>query len=267
MPRSYQAWAGELIGTFGFVTIGAGSVIVATGQLADIGTLGVALAHGLGLAVMVSVFAAISGGHFNPAVTLSALIGRKIRAVDALGYVACQILGALGAALTLRVMFPEAAWRPSNLGAPGLTVSSGKGVLVEAVLTFFLVLVVWGTAIDERGPRVGGFAIGLTVMAVILGAGPLTGAALNPARYLGPAAVADQLSDWWVYFVGPGIGGIAAGLLYPTLFWGGFPWARIGGSRHLAPASESTLDVAGARKPRAARKARPAARKPASRKR
>jgi aquaporin Z len=208
---------------------------------------------------MVSVTAAVSGGHLNPAITLSALIGRKIRPVDALGYVACQILGALGAALTLRVVFAEAAWRPSNLGAPGLAVSSGKGVLVEAILTFFLALVVWGTAIDERGPRVGGFAIGLTVMAVILGAGPLTGAALNPARYLGPAAVADSLSDWWVYFVGPGIGAAVAGVLYPTVFWSGFPWARVGGSPAVTPAPESTPPKAGARKA--------STRPPASRKR
>jgi MIP family channel proteins len=225
VPRSFQAWAAELVGTFGFVVIGAGAGIVAGGGLADIGPFGVAAANGVGLAVMVTAFFAVSGGHFNPAITLSALVGRKIRPVDALGYVASQSLGALGAGLVLRVVFEEGAWRPAALGAPSLTVSSGRGLLVEAVFTFLLAIVIWGTAIDERGPKVGGFAIGLTVFVGVLAVGPLTGGAFNPARYLGPAAVADTLSDWWVYFVGPGIGGLVAGLAYPTVFGAGFPWA------------------------------------------
>jgi MIP family channel proteins len=220
-----QSWAGELVGTFAFVTIGAGAGIVAGGGIADLGTFGVAAANGIGLAVMVTAFFAISGAHFNPAVTLSALVGRRIRAVDALGYASCQILGALGAGLTLRIIFAEAAWRPARLGAPGLTVSTGRGVLIEAVFTFFLAIVIWATGMDERGPRVGGFAIGLTVFVGVLVVGPLTGGAFNPARYLGPAAVADDLSNWWVYFVGPGIGGAVAGVLYPTLFGDGFPWS------------------------------------------
>jgi len=226
VPRSMQAWAAELVGTYGFVTIGAGAGIIAGSGLADLDLFGVAAANGIALAVMVTTFFAISGGHFNPAVTLSALVGRKIRGVDALGYVACQILGALGAGLTLRIIFDETAWRPAGLGAPGLTISSGRGVLVEAVFTFFLAIVIWGTAIDARAPKVGGFAIGLTVFVGVLAVGPLTGGAFNPARYLGPAAVADNLSDWWVYFVGPGIGGAFAGLFYPTVLGDGFPWAR-----------------------------------------
>ena len=226
MPRHFQAWAGELVGTYGFVTIGAGAGIIAGSGLADLGLIGVAVANGVGLAVMVTAFFSISGGHFNPAITLSALIGRKIRAADALGYVACQCIGALFAGLTLRVIFEESSWRPAGLGAPGLTISAGRGVLVEAVFTFLLAIVIWATAIDDRRERVGGFAIGLTVLVGVLAVGPLTGGAFNPARYLGPAAFADNLDDWWVYFVGPGIGGAVAGVLYPTLLADGFPWAR-----------------------------------------
>ncbi len=235
MSRSLQAWAGELVGTFIFITIGAGAVILSTSQLADIGLLGVALAHGLALGATITAFAAISGGHFNPAVTLSAWIGRKISSADALGYVACQVLGALAAGLVLRGMFEEGAWSASNLGAPALTVATGKAILVEAVLTFFFVITIWGTGIDERGPRVGGFAIGLVLASMILAFGPLTGVSLNPARFIGPAAIAGNVDDWWVYFLGPAIGGTVAGVLYPTLFWGGFPWARIGGSPAEAP--------------------------------
>jgi MIP family channel proteins len=242
VPRSLQAWAGELVGTFMFITVICASVIIATSGLAPgFGLVGIGLAHFVALASVITAFAAISGGHFNPAVTLSAWIGRKIGSADALGYIACQILGALGAGVTLRVMFTEAAWRASNLGTPTLSVSTGKGVLIEAVLTFILVMVIWGTGIDERGPRVGGFAIGGVLGAMVLAFGPLTGVGLNPARFLGPAAVAGHVNDWWVYFLGPIIGGAVAGVLYPTIFMGGFPWARIGGSPDRAPDTVSAV--------------------------
>lgn len=235
MSKSLQAWAGELVGTFAFVSIICASVIVATGQVADTGLVGVGIAQFLGLGSVITAFAAISGAHFNPAVTLSAWIGRKISNADALGYVAAQIFGALGAGIFLRVAFEEGSWRPSNLGTPSLAISTGRGLLVEAVLTFFLVIVIWGTGIDERGPRLGGWAIGGVLGAMILAFGPLTGVGVNPARFLGPAAIAGSVDDWWVYILGPAIGGAVAGVLYPTLFWGGWPFARIGGSPDEAP--------------------------------
>ena len=269
MPRSLQAWAGELVGTYMFVTVICGSVVLATSGLSDIGPFGVGLAHFLALGSVVTAFAAISGGHFNPAVTLSAWIGRKIGHADALGYVASQVLGALFAGITLRVMFTEAAWRTTNLGTPSLNVSTGKGLLIEAVLTFILVMVIWGTGIDERGPRVGGFAIGGVLGGMVLAFGPLTGVGLNPARFLGPAAVAGHVDDWWVYFLGPIIGGAVAGVLYPTLFWGGFPWARIGGSPDLAPDTTSSVPMSAIEEPAdapAGSGRKPAKRKPAARK-
>ncbi len=271
MSRSLQAWAGELVGTFIFITVGAASVVLATSQLAPgSGLIGVAFGHALGLAAAITAFAAISGGHFNPAVTLSAWIGRKITGPDALGYVAAQIFGALGAGIFLRVAFDEGVWRTSNLGSPALTVSTGRGLLIEAVLTFFLVVVIWGTGIDERGPRVGGFAIGGVLGAMILGFGPTTGVSLNPARFLGPAAIAGNVDDWWVYIVGPAIGGAVAGILYPFLWWGGFPWARIGGSPDAAPdtvspaPASSVLEEPEEIAPRPVRRP-PAKRKPAPR--
>jgi MIP family channel proteins len=241
VSKSLQAWAGELVGTFIFVTIICASVILTTGAVGDTGLVGIGLAHAFGLGATITAFAAISGAHFNPAVTLSAWIGRKISSADALGYVACQVLGALGAAIFLRVAFTEAQWQASSLATPALSVSTGKGLLIEAVLTFFLVTVVWGTGIDERSPRVGGFAIGSVLGAMILAFGPLTGVGLNPARYLGPAAVSSNLDDWWVYILGPVIGGGVAGIMYQYLWWGGFPWARIGGSPADAPDTVSPM--------------------------
>jgi MIP family channel proteins len=229
VPKKVQAWAAELVGTYAFVTIIVASVIVSTGGLADYGLLGIATAHGVALAAMVSTFAALSGSHFNPAVTLSSWIGRKLSGSDAIGYVVAQIAGGLAAGLTLRVVFAESAWRPSNLGTPGLTVSSGKGLFLEALFTFFLLLSIWGTGFDERGAKVGGIAIGFTLFGLLLIDGPLTGAGLNQARYLASAVVSGHVDDWWVYIVGPAIGGLAAGILYPTVFWGGWPWARSGG--------------------------------------
>lgn len=226
MPRNAQAWAAELVGSYAFIFIVVASVIVSTGGLADYGLLGIATAHGVALAAMVSAFAALSGSHFNPAVTLSAWIGRKISGTDAIAYVVAQVVGGLAAGLTLRMVFAESTWRASNLGTPGLTVSSGKGLLLEALFTFFLLLSIWGTGIDERGPKIGGLAIGFTLFALLLVDGPLTGAGLNQARYLASAVVSGHMDNWWVYIVGPAIGGLAAGLLYPIVFWGGWPWTR-----------------------------------------
>lgn len=224
-----RAWAAEFVGTFAFVVIGAGSVIVASSGLAQIGLFGVATAHGLAFAIMVTIFAATSGGHLNPAVTLSAWVGRRIESSDAAGYVVAQVLGALAGAGLLRAIFSEAQWRISKIGTPSMAagLGDGKGLLIEAVFTFFLCLAVWGTGIDERGSKVGGFAIGLTLFVSILVAGSLTGAGLNPARFLGPAILGGGLSDWWLYVLGPAIGGIVAALYGFLFLESEWPWARV----------------------------------------
>lgn len=214
----------EFIGAFTLIFIGAGTIISTGGG--DL--LVVALAHGLAIGVMVSALARISGGHFNPAVTLGALAGRQITVRLAVVYWAAQLLGALAAALGLFVIFPSSVWQPSHLGTPALggvpalswNVSSATGILVEALLTFFLAFVIYGTGIDPKGTfnAVGGFAIGLTISIDILMGGPLTGAAMNPARWFGPAVVAQFFDNWYVYWIGPFIGAVTAGLLYTHVF-------------------------------------------------
>ncbi len=160
----------ELIGTFGFVFIGAGSIITNTLTHGAVGLVGIALATGLALAIMITIFAATSGGHINPAVTVGFLVTRRIAPLLGLLYIVAQLVGATLAGLLLRVMYPQALWQAALLGTPNLApgVSFGLGVLIEAVLTFFLLLAVFGTAVDPRAPKIGGFGIGLTVLVDIL---------------------------------------------------------------------------------------------------
>jgi MIP family channel proteins len=217
--RARAALIAEGIGTFLFFFVGAGSVVLgdymATNGGTGPGLLGVALAHGLVLAVLVSSLGAASGGHFNPAVTLGVAIMGKIAPARAAAYVVAQLVGALGAGLALKAVFAE-SWQPSNIGTPAL----GPGITplvaigVEAVLTVLLVWAVIGTAVDGRGPKIGGLAIGLAVAADILVGGPLTGAAMNPARWFGPAVAAGAYADWYVWWIGPAIGATVAALIY-----------------------------------------------------
>lgn len=212
----------ELIGTFTLVFAGAGAIIANQATNGGVGLVGIAFAHGLALAVMVSALGMISGGHFNPAVTCGFLAAGRIRAADALAYLLAQLVGATLAALALWIGFPGAAVWAVRLGTPALGVgtSAPAGVLLEAIGTFFLVVVVFGTAVHPQGPRIGGLAIGLTLTMDILAFGPLTGAAVNPARAFGPAFIAAAWSDQLVYWIGPLVGGLAAGWLYSAAYLG-----------------------------------------------
>jgi len=212
MDKALKPCVAEAIGTFALCFIGAGSICI------NAGLVGIALAHGCVLAVMISAMGHISGGHFNPAVTLGALVGDKIKPPMAAYYVVSQLAGAVAAGFLLRMIFPAVTWQAVNLGTPGLApgVSVETGILVEVVLTFFLVLVVYGTGIDDRGTwkAIGGFGIGFTVLCDILMGGPLTGASMNPARTFGPALAAGYWDNHIVYWVGPLAGGALAGLVY-----------------------------------------------------
>ncbi len=209
----------EAVGTFLFFFVGAGAVVLGDYQAAGGGSgpglLGVALAHGLALAVLVSALGFISGAHFNPAVTLAVWIMGRITPMRAVLYVVAQLVGALGAGLALKAVFAD-AWQPSNIGSPALGrgITPVLGIGIEAILTALLVLVVIGTAVDSRGPKIGGLAIGLAVAADILVGGPLTGAAMNPARWFGSAVAAGAFADWYVWWIGPAIGAAVAALLY-----------------------------------------------------
>lgn len=215
----FKPFLAEAIGTFGLIFFGAGSIIMDSYTGGGVGLVGIALAHGVVLAVVITATAVISGGHINPAVTIGVWIGRKIEGRMALIYIAAQLLGATVAAAFLAGLYPTGAVDAASLGTPMLAdgISIGTGIVIEAILTFFLVFAVFGTAVDSRAPNLGGWAIGLVLVFAILAGGPLTGASLNPARTFGPALVGGYWAGHIVYWVGPILGGIVAAGIYSRL--------------------------------------------------
>jgi MIP family channel proteins len=209
--KSLRPAVAEFIGTFTLIFIGIGAIKSNPGNL-----LAIAMAHGLAIAVMVCATMHISGGHLNPAVTFGILLAGKMSIGEAIVYWISQLAGATAAAgLCLALFFQEGV----NAGTPKLEgILWQHGLVIEAVLTFFLVFVVFGTGVDERGRRVSGLAIGLTVTLDILVGGPLTGAALNPARVFGPALVGNFWENHWIYWVGPMAGGALAAFVYKAFF-------------------------------------------------
>lgn len=232
-PNVLRRSSAEFIGTFAFVFIGAGSVITAVGYWGS-GLVGIAIAHGLALAIMVTATAHISGGHINPAVTFGLLVARKIEPALAVAYWIAQLAGGVLAALLLWWVFPNDKVDTSMLGAPVLGGGVGiwAGLVVEAVLAFFLVWVVMATVVDTRTTfkPVAGFAIGLVLTIDTLAGGPLTGALVNPARALGPILVHNVWSDAWIWFLGPLLGGGVAGFLYNRLYLQKASSSGMGGS-------------------------------------
>lgn len=226
MGNWWRPCLAELIGTFALIFIGAGSICanqyLISHQQEGIGVLGIAIAHGLVVAVMVSSIGHISGGHINPAVTLGVMLAGKIEANLGFLYMASQVVGGMIAAFLLLGVFSPEVRNAVNLGTPGLSpdVSFGVGTLLEAILTFLLVFTVFATAIDDKGAfkSIAGFGIGLVVAFDILMGGPLTGASMNPARTFGPAVASGYWSNHLVYWIGPMIGGAGAGLVYGGIF-------------------------------------------------
>jgi MIP family channel proteins len=210
----------EATGSFCLVFVGAAVVCTDSYSAGGVGAVGVALAHGLVLAAVVTAFGHISGAHVNPAVTFATVLVGETTPVKAGMYVASQLLGACLAGLTLLIIFGTDVWDPVALGTPqlGVGVTPATALLVEALLTFILVLTVLLVAIDHRAPEaVYGLVIGAVLAAGVLVAGPLTGGAMNPARALGPAFAAGAWQAHYVYWLGPAAGAAAAALCFSGL--------------------------------------------------
>ena len=211
--------AAEFIGTFTLIFAGAGAVLAA-GPSGESSIVAIAFAHGLAIAVMVSAVGHISGGHFNPAITLGFLVTGRLAPLLAVVYWVMQFAGAIAAAALLRWIFPSDT--EGNLGSPVLNpgIQPEAGLLIEAILTFFLVWVVFATAADPRGTfkSIAGLAIGLTITMDVLMGGNLTGAAMNPARALGPELISNTWDDFWIWSVGPFAGAVIAAVVYELLY-------------------------------------------------
>lgn len=216
MPQLGKQALVEAIATFVLIFVGAGSIIANAASGGASGLVGVALAHGLAIFAGVAATGHVSGGHINPAVTIGFLVTRRIDFGTAAAFIIAQLVGAVVGALLLRAVFPQATWSAAGVHLGATELSAGAsfpiGVLVEGILTFILVFVVFQTAGHPEGPKaIAPLAIGLTVALDILVGGPLTGAALNPARALGPAVAGGYWNNHLVYWVGPIAGaGVAA---------------------------------------------------------
>ena len=244
MNSSYQwnAYVAEAVGTFLFFFMGIGAGFVLYGDSGAPVLLVIALAHGLALAVMVSAFGAVSGAHFNPAVTFGLWIAGQVEGGRAAGYVVAQLVGGVAAAALVGYLFPLDI--PSVAGLPALNSELGidmvKGTIIEAVLTMLLLAAVFGTAVDLRAARIGGLAIGLAVAAGILMGGTLTGAAINPARWFAPALVAGDFTNALVWIVGPLAGAAVIALIYRGLF---LPEAEAAGAPEaMAPGGSEPIE-------------------------
>jgi MIP family channel proteins len=220
-----QKLTAEFLGTFALVFFGEGAICADQflHGAGGLGLLGIAAAHGLAIAVMFVAFGQVSGGHFNPAVTIGFWVTKRISTVDVALYWIAQLIGAIVAAFLLKALIPEDTWRAVALGTPEMIRDLPRlsAMVLEALGTFFLVLMIFATAVDDKQTAarpVAGLAIGLMFALGIMVAGPFTGGALNPARALGPALASIHWANWGVYWVGPLAGGFLAGLLYDSVY-------------------------------------------------
>jgi MIP family channel proteins len=251
MRDAIRHFTAEFIGIFALVFVGSGSIMMARHTNSATPLILAATAHGLILAVMVTATMRISG-HLNPAVTLGFLVTRRIEPMMAGIYICAQVLGAIAAAYALKATVPAELFAASRGGGQSiaLDVTAGQGFFLELIATFFLTFVVFGTAVDPSAPKVGGFAIGLTVAADILAIGPLTGGSMNPARSLGPAVASGVFEGQVVYWTGPIVGAIAAALIYDSLFLRRAPELPLHGAvRPDEPTPTASAPAKGRRKP------------------
>lgn len=213
-----RAAIAELIGTFAVVFVAAGA---STSSAFGLDVVGIAIAYGAVVALMMTATGHLGGGHVNPALTVAVWVSGRLPTGRAGVLVASQLLGALLAGLLLRYVMPGAAFDQAAGGTPALSpgLQAGAAVVIEAVGAFVVVFAVFATRVDAwaPSPRIGGAWVGASIAALVLVFYPLTGAALNPARWFGPAAATGTWSDWFVWVVGPLSGGVIASVLYTTL--------------------------------------------------
>lgn len=218
---TYKALLAELVGSMVLVLIGCGSCVNTYNEVDKSGfkptVIEIAFAFGIAVATMAQAVGHVSGCHINPAVTCGMLVARHISVIKALLYIIVQCLGGVVGAAILKGISPEGVWGATEVNP---TISSAQAFGIELVITFILVLVVFGVC-DERRTDVKGsapLAIGLSITACHIVAVPLTGASMNPARTFGPSVIFNSWANHWVYWAGPILGGLIAALLYSFVF-------------------------------------------------
>jgi MIP family channel proteins len=209
----------EFLGTFALVFIGGGAVVMDAAKGGALGLPGIALAHAAVLAVMVSALMNISGAHFNPAVTFAIWMSNRLDLGRSAAYIVVQLVGAVVAAFAVKALLPALAGQATSYGVPRVAgdLTMMKAIMTEAILTLFLLSAIFGTCVSREAPKVGGFAIGITLLADILLGGPATGAAMNPARAFGPALVGNDWHAHAVYWIGPFLGAAVAALVWSKI--------------------------------------------------
>lgn len=205
-----KKYIAEFIGTFLLVFLGTGSVIVNVQTDGSLGLVGISFAWGLVVAALIYVFGPISGTHINPAVTISLAIGGLMPKKEVLGYLLTQIIGAIAASALLKILFPET----ETMGGTMPSGSVLQSFVLEFIMTFILLLTVLGITAKKETEHLTGLVVGLVIVAIILFAGPISGASINPARSIGPAVVAGNLNNLWLYIVAPILGATSAVLLW-----------------------------------------------------
>ncbi len=222
-----RSWFAEAICTFALVFFGPLSIIVTSDWFGDKlnleGLLIISLAHSAAIGMMVYAFGHVSGAHINPAVTIPMMITKRIKMIDGIGYIVFQCIGAIIAAFTLKTIFPISGAKVhfGTQGGPSALIgnSAMAGFTLEVVFTFFLVTVIFMTAVHKKAPAgMYGFVIGGMIFLLHVVGIPLTGASMNPARTLGPALASGYWDYHWIYWAGPIVGGIIAGLIMHYIF-------------------------------------------------
>ncbi len=215
-----RAYLAEMLGTFLLVFAGPGAVVISSVSEGGVSSLGISLSFGLAVAVVIFAIGHISGAHINPAVTLAFATFGSFPWRHVPAYVAAQLVGAVGAALVLRALFGNEATLGSTVPSDG----AGQALLLEVIITFFLMFVIVAVATDERAvPGAAAIAIGGYVALAATFSGPIAGASMNPARSFGPALASGTWSDHWVYWVGPVAGALLGAAAYGYLRQGQAP--------------------------------------------
>jgi MIP family channel proteins len=211
-----RAIVAEFLGTMYFVFLGTGAVVAAVGGFGGNEALvAIAMAHGIGILTAVAWTANISGGHINPAVTLAMIVTKNIKVALGIAYIVAQLAGAALGSLLLKLVVPKVIEGDggANLGRHALADGMAKpeGLLLEIILTSFLLVVVFNTAVSKKGWGINApIAIGLAIMLIHFVGIPFTGASVNPARSFGPALVTNDWENFWIYIAGPCAGALIA---------------------------------------------------------